>query len=106
MFSSQGPGKACSVGPVQTTSRQQDWARTVEGEEETIIRVERRTVGRNILPWNLLFYQLDVQNSQTAPTTVLIMYTYLIILARHYAEFLNKIDLLVGCGKILYIFIR
>lgn len=35
-----------------------------------------------------------------------IMYTYLIILARHYAEFLNKIDLLVGCGKILYIFIR
>lgn len=32
--------------------------------------------------------------------------TYLIILARHYAEFLNKIDLLVGCGKILYIFIR
>lgn len=55
MFSSQGPGKACSVGPVQTTSRQQDWARTVEGEEEKIIRVERRTVGRNILPWNLLF---------------------------------------------------
>lgn len=37
---------------------------------------------------------------------VFIMYTYLIILARHYAEFLNKIDLLVACGKILYIFIR
>lgn len=55
MFSSQGPGKACSVGPVQTTSRQQDWARAVEGEEEKIIRLERRTVGRNILPWNLLF---------------------------------------------------
>lgn len=109
MFSSQGPGKACSVGPVQTTSRQQDWARTVEGEEEKIIRVERRTVGRNILPWNLLFFSLigRAKNSRTAPTTVLIiMYTYLIILARHYAEFLNKIDLLVGCGKILYIFIR
>lgn len=58
MFSSQGPGKACSVGPVQTTSRQQDWARAVEGEEEKIIRVERRTVGRNILPWNLLFFSL------------------------------------------------
>lgn len=56
MFSSQGPGKACSVGPVQTTSRQQDWARAVEGEEEKIIRLERRTVGRNILPWNLLLH--------------------------------------------------
>lgn len=40
------------------------------------------------------------------PLRLFIMYTYLIILARHYAEFLNKIDLLVGCGKILYIFIR
>lgn len=40
------------------------------------------------------------------PLRLFIMYTYLIILARHYAEFLNKIVLLVGCGKILYIFIR